>query len=165
MIVITYDLHNGQVFLPPQIFLHLWAHGRQQIVHVHDYVNERVDETQKCTMTAWNNNVTILLCRNSRMQCAVNSNIVYYILYLGYYLRNIWGRWIHRLASVCDDINARMWFDFVFCARRRKLYPIIRLSCTYSRAIPPPPSVNILIIVDQIHIVCGRWINHNIESP
>lgn len=42
----AYDLHDGQVFLPPQMLLDLWSHGGQHIVHVHDDMNERIDQSQ-----------------------------------------------------------------------------------------------------------------------
>lgn len=38
----AYHLEYGQVFLPPQVLLHLGPEGGQHVVHVHDDVHERV---------------------------------------------------------------------------------------------------------------------------
>lgn len=48
---IAYNLQNCDILLPPQILLNLGAHGRQQIIGIHDDVNEGVDEAQQSAMT------------------------------------------------------------------------------------------------------------------
>ena len=40
-------LDGGQVLLPPQVFLVFGSHGRQQVVGVHDHVDERVQNTEE----------------------------------------------------------------------------------------------------------------------
>ena len=40
----AYYLHDGEVAFPPEIFLHVGAHGRQGVVQVHPDVDERVDQ-------------------------------------------------------------------------------------------------------------------------
>lgn len=42
----------GDVFLPPQVLLHLGTEGREEVVGVHDDVNEGVYATHKCAMAA-----------------------------------------------------------------------------------------------------------------
>lgn len=39
----NYQLQDGQVLLPPQVFVHVWSQGGQSVVCVHQNVNERVD--------------------------------------------------------------------------------------------------------------------------
>lgn len=39
----SYQLKSCHVFLPPQEFLHLRSHGRQQIICVHQNMDETVD--------------------------------------------------------------------------------------------------------------------------
>jgi len=47
-------LQGGQVLLPPQIFLHVGAQGSQQVVGVHDYVDERVQQSEeRAVTTCW----------------------------------------------------------------------------------------------------------------
>jgi hypothetical protein len=36
----SYHLEDGQIFFPPQVFLHFWSHGGEHIVGVHNNVNE-----------------------------------------------------------------------------------------------------------------------------
>jgi len=47
-------LQGGQVLLPPQVFLHVGAQGGQQVVRVHDYVDERVQQSEeRAVTTCW----------------------------------------------------------------------------------------------------------------
>jgi len=47
-------LQGGQVLLPPQVFLHVGAQGGQQVVRVHDYVDERVQQSEeRAVATCW----------------------------------------------------------------------------------------------------------------
>lgn len=41
------QLQGGQVFLPPQVLLHVRANGSQAVVRVHDDVDKRVDEADE----------------------------------------------------------------------------------------------------------------------
>lgn len=41
--VYTHNLYTSQVFLPPQILLDTWSESCEEIVTVHDYVNERIN--------------------------------------------------------------------------------------------------------------------------
>lgn len=43
--VIYYHLQIGDVFLPPEVLVELWAHGRHHVVRVHHNVHERIDNT------------------------------------------------------------------------------------------------------------------------
>lgn len=45
--IITYHLDYSQVFLPPQVFLHLWSNGGQHVVRVHNDVYKCVEETEE----------------------------------------------------------------------------------------------------------------------
>lgn len=40
-------LENGQVFLPPQIFLVLWSECGKHVISVHDDVNSGVEEPKE----------------------------------------------------------------------------------------------------------------------
>jgi len=44
-------LKNGQVFLPPQVFLKLGTHWCHQVVKIHDNVNQRVACQEKAAIT------------------------------------------------------------------------------------------------------------------
>lgn len=45
-------LDDGEVLLPPKVFLHRWTHGGQHVVRVHDDVHECVQETEECAVAA-----------------------------------------------------------------------------------------------------------------
>lgn len=51
--VTTYDLHDCQVSLPPQILLHLWSHCSQQVIRIHDNVYKWVDQSQQRSMSTY----------------------------------------------------------------------------------------------------------------
>lgn len=51
--VTTYDLHDRQVSLPPQILLHLWSHCSQQVIRIHDNVYKWVDQSQQRSMSTY----------------------------------------------------------------------------------------------------------------
>lgn len=51
-LVVQYHLEHGQVFLPPQVLLHLRSDGGQHVVRVHDDVHERVEQTEERAVTA-----------------------------------------------------------------------------------------------------------------
>lgn len=42
----TYNLQNGNVFLPPQVLLYFGTHSREQVIGVHDDVYKRVNEAE-----------------------------------------------------------------------------------------------------------------------
>ena len=46
-------LQLGQVLLPPQVGLHPWPEGRQEVVRVHDDVDAKVDVAGKDLVTSW----------------------------------------------------------------------------------------------------------------
>lgn len=50
--VVRYHLEHGQVFLPPQVLLHLWPDGGQHVVRVHNDVHERVEQTEERAVAA-----------------------------------------------------------------------------------------------------------------
>lgn len=50
--VVQYHLEHGQVFLPPQVFLHLRPDGGQHVVRVHDDMYERVEQTEERAVAA-----------------------------------------------------------------------------------------------------------------
>jgi len=41
--MLAYQLHHGDVLLPPKIFLYLWSQSRQKVVGIHDNVYTTVD--------------------------------------------------------------------------------------------------------------------------
>jgi len=45
-------LQGGQVLLPPQVFLYVGAQGGQQVVRVHYYVDERIQQSEERAVTA-----------------------------------------------------------------------------------------------------------------
>lgn len=45
-------LHHSQVFLPPEVALHLGSHGGQHVVGVHEDVHEGVQEAKECRVSA-----------------------------------------------------------------------------------------------------------------
>ena len=45
--LITYQLHLGDVLLPPKGLLQLWLEGGQEVVRVHDHVHPGVDQPQE----------------------------------------------------------------------------------------------------------------------
>lgn len=45
-------LQDGEILLPPQIFLYFGSHGRQHIIGVHDDVHKGVEEAKERRMTA-----------------------------------------------------------------------------------------------------------------
>lgn len=49
----TNQLHRGQVLLPPEVFLVLGSEAGDQIVRVHDDVDEGVDNTKESAVAAW----------------------------------------------------------------------------------------------------------------
>lgn len=48
------DLEGSQVFLPPGKSFESGTHGCEQVVQVHDHVNEGIDESEKHGVTAAN---------------------------------------------------------------------------------------------------------------
>lgn len=42
-----HHLQDSDVFLPPEVLLHLRAQGRQQVVRVHDDVDEGVEQAEE----------------------------------------------------------------------------------------------------------------------
>lgn len=40
-------LHGSQMLLPPKIFLILWSHGSQQVVGIHNNVDESVEDAKE----------------------------------------------------------------------------------------------------------------------
>lgn len=46
-------LHGRQVLLPPEVLLILGPHGGQQVVRVHDNMNERIKEAEESGMSSW----------------------------------------------------------------------------------------------------------------
>lgn len=48
-----HHLQKCQVFLPPEIGLHLWSDCGKHIVEVHDDVNEDVEEAEEGRVAAW----------------------------------------------------------------------------------------------------------------
>lgn len=47
----TYDLQDSDVLLPPQVFLYFRSHGGQQVVGIHNDVDEGVDESEQGSVT------------------------------------------------------------------------------------------------------------------
>lgn len=45
-------MQGCQVFLPPQVLLVLWTHGREHIVGVHDDVYKGVEEAEESAMSS-----------------------------------------------------------------------------------------------------------------
>jgi len=41
------QLHGCQILFPPKIFLHLWPHGRHEVVEIHDHMDAHVQEASK----------------------------------------------------------------------------------------------------------------------
>lgn len=48
----AHHLQTSQVLFPPEVLLILRAHRGQHVVEVHDYVNERVQESEEGAMAA-----------------------------------------------------------------------------------------------------------------
>lgn len=48
----SYHLQVGDVFLPPQVFLHLRTKRRQEVVGVHNDVHEGVNTADECAMAS-----------------------------------------------------------------------------------------------------------------
>jgi len=46
-------LKRGEIFLPPDVLLVLGSHGSHHVVEVHDDVDEGVQQSKECAMTAW----------------------------------------------------------------------------------------------------------------
>lgn len=44
-------MQRGEVFLPPEVLLHLGTEGRQQVIRVHDDMHEGVQHTEECGVT------------------------------------------------------------------------------------------------------------------
>lgn len=42
MMRLSYHLNGGEVLLPPEVLLVVWAHGRQAIVSVHNNMDNTV---------------------------------------------------------------------------------------------------------------------------
>lgn len=51
--LITYHLDSGQVLLPPQVLVILGPKCCQEVVAVHDDVDEGVQKTEESGVTAW----------------------------------------------------------------------------------------------------------------
>lgn len=51
--IATYHLEYGQVFLPPQVLLHMRSDSGQHVIRVHDYVHERIQETEERAVATW----------------------------------------------------------------------------------------------------------------
>jgi len=49
----VYHLEHSQVFLPPEVLLHLRTYGCQHVVRVHDDVHERVEQPEERAVTAY----------------------------------------------------------------------------------------------------------------
>ena len=47
-------LHCCQVSLPPEVFLHTWSTGCQEVIQIHDTMNTRVQEWSKSTLSTTN---------------------------------------------------------------------------------------------------------------
>ena len=54
-------LEASQVLLPPEVGLHLRAESGEQIVRVHDYVNEGVEQTEERAVATWKREKNVLL--------------------------------------------------------------------------------------------------------
>jgi len=48
-----YHLEHSQVFLPPEVLLHVRSNGSQHVVRVHDDVYESVEQPEECAVTAY----------------------------------------------------------------------------------------------------------------
>lgn len=48
-----YHLEHSQVFLPPEVLLHLRTNSGQHVVRVHDDVHERVEQPEESAVTAY----------------------------------------------------------------------------------------------------------------
>lgn len=48
----TYHLKSGEIFLPPNEFLVLRAHGSHHVVKVHDDVDECIEQTEESRVAA-----------------------------------------------------------------------------------------------------------------
>lgn len=46
-------LQRSQVLLPPKVFLELWSYRGEQVVSVHDNVDECVEKTKESAVAAW----------------------------------------------------------------------------------------------------------------
>ena len=56
------QLHAGDVFLPPQIFLDLGTEARHEVVEIHDNMNTNVEEHEECGMSAAHKPICDMLC-------------------------------------------------------------------------------------------------------
>lgn len=48
-----YHLEGGEILLPPDVLLVLWAHRRDHVVEVHDDMHEGVEESEEGRVTTW----------------------------------------------------------------------------------------------------------------
>jgi len=53
IIIFAYHLEHSQVFLPPEVLLHLWTNGSQHVIRVHNDVYERVKQPKERAVTAY----------------------------------------------------------------------------------------------------------------
>jgi len=49
--IITHHLQTGDVLFPPQVLLNARPQCSQQVIRVHDYVHEGVDQTEESAVT------------------------------------------------------------------------------------------------------------------
>lgn len=47
----SYHLESGEVLLPPNVLLVSRSHRRHHVVEIHDDVDKRVEQGEKCAMT------------------------------------------------------------------------------------------------------------------
>lgn len=52
IIIFAYHLEHSQVFLPPEVLLHLWPNGGQHVIRVHNDVYKRVKQPKERAVTA-----------------------------------------------------------------------------------------------------------------
>jgi hypothetical protein len=52
MLLLLLSYQYGEIFLPPQIFLHMRTHGGEHVIKVHNYVHKCVDKAKEAAVTA-----------------------------------------------------------------------------------------------------------------
>lgn len=49
----TYQLNDGEILFPPQIFAHVWPNGGESIIGIHDHMDKTIDHCASERATSW----------------------------------------------------------------------------------------------------------------
>lgn len=109
-------LHNCQILFPPQILFELWPQGGDQIVEVHEHVNDCVTKSDNCGLETYKMQFFRELCRKGKVDEGKNLNNIF--------------RW-PKLTQLmwCDVGHVKRWCGSAFSVARKNTCPANPTFC------------------------------------